>query len=133
MDPKEQHAARQRGCLCDSTAVDAVDDEALDRTRHGGKMPKDADEDGGGWGADGAGPPIALAYDSEEERMEALAPKTDTEIVMEQRKQKAQKMIEKKPGTTLNPRKVRYDYCSTHLFAVLSYSSLLEILCSYTK
>lgn len=77
-----------------------------------GNIPTDGDkatEDvakGDGWGA-GAGPPSALAYDSEEERLKALAPKTDAEILMEQRKQKAQKMIAKKPGVTLNPRKVK--------------------------
>lgn len=74
----------------------------------GGKTSEDVVEHGGGWGAEGAGPPSALAYDSEGERMEALAPKTDTEILMEQRKQKAQKLITKKPGATLNPRKVQY-------------------------
>lgn len=93
--------------------MDAVDNGVLEGTGDGGKTktPKEVAEDGGGWGADGAGPPSALAYNSEEERMEALAPKTDTEILMEQRKQKAQKMIAKKPGTTLNPRKVHAIHC----------------------
>lgn len=92
----------------------AVDNEVLEGTGDGGKTPKDVAEDGGGWGADGAGPPRALAYDSDAERMEALAPKTDTEILMEQRKQKAQKMIAKKPGTTLNPRKVHINTDCVH-------------------
>lgn len=75
-----------------------------------GAEEKEADnttpEERGGWGT-GAGPPnSALAYDSEGERMKALAPKTDAEILMEGRKLKAQKMLAKKPGTTLNPRKV---------------------------
>lgn len=85
---------------------EAVGNEALKRVGDGGKT-KDVAEGSGGWGADGAGPPSALAYDSEEERIGALAPKTDAEVLMEQRKQKAQKMIAKKPGTTLNPRKVQ--------------------------
>ncbi|CAM9118292.1 unnamed protein product, partial [Hapterophycus canaliculatus] len=65
-----------------------------------GKSPK---EDGG-WGF-GAGPPSALAYDSEEERLGALAPQTDADVLMEKRKQKASKMLTKKPGVTLDPRK----------------------------
>lgn len=94
--------------------MDAVNYEALEGEGGGGKTSKDVAEDGGGWGADGAGPPSALAYDSEEERMEALAPKTDVEILMEQRKHKAQKMIAKKPSTTLNPRKVKHSRLHTH-------------------
>lgn len=81
------------------------DDANAGMAGEGDKSPKDVAE-GGGWGT-GAGPPSALAYDSEEERIKALAPKTDAEILMEKRKQKAQKMIAKKPGVTLNPRKVK--------------------------
>lgn len=91
--------------------MDAIDHQApvgMDAV-----LSKDAAETGGGWGADGAGPPSALAYDSEEERMKDLAPKTDAEVLMEQRKQKTQKMIaNKKPGATLNPRKVQVIVCT---------------------
>lgn len=85
--------------------MDAAGNEAVEGVGDGGKTSKDVAADTGGWGD---GSPSALAYDSEEERMEALAPKTDAQIIMEQRKQKAQKMIAKKPGTTLNPRKVQH-------------------------
>ncbi len=89
---------RKMGAVGDDTDVGNV-------PRDGDKAPKEVVK-GDGWGA-GAGPPSALAYDSDEERLKALAPKTDAEILMEQRKQKAQKMIAKKPGVTLNPRKVK--------------------------
>lgn len=85
----------------------AVDREAPNGAGEVGTTPKEDDaKDRGGWGA-GARVPSALAYDSEEERMGAMAPQTEAEILMEKRKQKAQKMIAKKPATTLNPRKVR--------------------------
>lgn len=83
----------------------AGDSEAPNGAGEAGITSKDVVKGSHGWGA-GAGVPSALAYDSEEERMVALAPQTEADIVMEKRKQEAQKMIAKKPATTLNPRKV---------------------------
>lgn len=89
--------------LGDASPADADGGEAV------GKSPKDGakegTKEGGSWGA-GAGPPSALAYDSEEERLGALAPQTDADVLMEKRKLKARKMLAKKPGVTLDPRKV---------------------------
>ena len=76
------------------------------------KMSKEIDEEGG-WDGGGEGrengPPSAAAYDSEEDRIAALAPQTDAEILMKERRMKADKLIAKKTSTTtaLNPRKVR--------------------------
>ncbi|CAM9348828.1 unnamed protein product [Scytosiphon promiscuus] len=70
----------------------------------GGEAVRKLPKEGGGWGA-GTDPPSALAYDSEEERLEALVPETDADVLMEKRKQKAQNMLAKKPGITLGPRK----------------------------
>ena len=76
------------------------------------KKSKDVDEEGGdgSGGSAGAGGGKGLrkasAYDSEEERMAALAPQTEGEALMKERKMKADKMIAKKTSTSLNPRKV---------------------------
>lgn len=81
----------------------------------GAKMSKEIDEEQGGWGGGGGGgggdngPPSAAAYDSEEDRIAALAPQTDAEVLMKERRMKADKLIAKKTSTNsaLNPRKVR--------------------------
>lgn len=83
----------------------AVDSAAPNGAVDAGATSKDVAKGGDDRGA-GADVPRALAYDSEEERMGDLAPQTEADILMEKRKQKAQKMISKKPATTLNPRKV---------------------------
>lgn len=91
----------------------AVESEAKNGAVGAGATPKDVAKGGDDRGAD-AGVPRALTYDSEEERMGELAPQTEAEILMEKRKQKAQKMIAKKQATTLNPRKVFHSALSRH-------------------
>lgn len=75
------------------------------------KTSKEIDEEGGGGGGGEGrdnGPPSAAAYDSEEDRIAALAPQTDAEVLMKERRMKADKLIAKKTSTTaINPRKVR--------------------------
>ena len=84
------------------------------------KMSKESDEEGGWGGGDGGhnnGQPSAAAYDSEEDRIAALAPQTDAEVLMKERKMKADKLIAKKTSTSvLNPRKVFQisDTCDTY-------------------
>lgn len=69
-----------------------------------GKMSKEVGE--GEREISGKGPPNAEKYDSEEERLAALVPQTDDEALMNARKLKAQKLMAKKTGTSLNPQKV---------------------------
>lgn len=62
-------------------------------------------EDAGGWD-EGRGPPADVGYDLDAERMAGLLPSTDEAAQKEKRKRKAQKLIDKNMGSTLNPRKV---------------------------
>lgn len=63
-------------------------------------------ENGDARGDTDKGLPGAAVYDSEKERLAALVPTNEEEIARKKRKLKARKLIARKTGTSLNPKKV---------------------------